>query len=395
MNNCVSITNYAINHIQFYGTLYSPHTEIDSEIFKYLPTLTKTDVREAGDRMLNNITKNKHIQIFRTSGTTGIPLNIYWNRNEYIKSNFYSWHLRKKWYGIMPSDSFCTFHSSVESDSHIQMESIISLHNGRVISLGRYLYNDDIMQQYVDALNDFKPVWILGYSSCIYRIGCFLERTGQKIPSLRYIELNGEYTDDNLREDIKNKFGISVGELYGSVEFNGIAMRCPEGNMHVLNNNVYIEMDNSDELLITGLVNTYMPLIRYRIGDCGSFDSHKCSCGNESPIIHLTRGRNNKIINLKNGDALDVAFFNSLIDEIQIHDSSILQFFIEIHDNKIVLVVLVKKEREKQLHMKKRYLLSKFKYLNCSTIDVDLRIESDARQFYNGDSSKFQFIQYK
>ena len=63
--------------------------------------------------------------------------------------------------------------------------------------------------------------------------------------------------------------------MYGSEEMNGIAYECPEHHMHILEDNVCLEIFNGSdsvpssrgEAVITNLNNHSMPLIRYSQGD--------------------------------------------------------------------------------------------------------------------------------
>lgn len=386
------MANYARTHNKYYNKLYQMFDTITDENFSLIPVLTKENLRDSFSIIPEFFNVIDSLQSFRTTGTTGIPLQIFWNKYDYTVSNFHTWHLRKLWYNVYPQDKFCTFHSSVETNGVAQYDDIIVSPDNRIISLGRNFFNDAVLQRYVDALNEFGPTWIMGFSSCIYRLGIFLEQTQQTIPSLRYIELNGEMTDDNMRKEIKNLFRIPVGDLYGSVEFNGIAMRCPSGNMHVLSGNVYVESDNGD-LIITSLTNTVMPIIRYSIGDRGLiFDNVECGCKCNAKVLKLTRGRNTKTIRTQCGETLDLSVFNGIIDDIQLEYADVLQYRIDVHGNNMVLVVLIKKDHEKEITHKKNYLLSKLSVFNMSSLSIDIYFTTNEKEFFYDTTSKFQLL---
>jgi phenylacetate-CoA ligase len=54
------------------------------------------------------------------------------------------------------------------------------------------------------------------------------------------------------------------------------------------------------DILVTSLVNHAMPLLKYRIGDRGSWGGH-CSCGRSWPVLKSLEGRNDDIILLPSG----------------------------------------------------------------------------------------------
>ena len=79
--------------------------------------------------------------------------------------------------------------------------------------------------------------------------------------------------------------------MYGSEEINGIAYECPKHHMHVLEDNVFIEVKTNKgifrhgegEAIITNLNNFGMPLIRYNQGDVIVLDNNDIQCvGNNS-----------------------------------------------------------------------------------------------------------------
>ena len=115
--------------------------------------------------------------------------------------------------------------------------------------------------------------------------------------------------------------------MYGMQEFNVIAYG--EGlNLKVLKNNVYVEIlddnlkpasiDQVGDIVITGLKNKYMPLIRYRTGDRGKFDK------NGNLIIEQARSNDSIIIN---NELYDGSIFWNLVLYLNAHyNYSIKQF---------------------------------------------------------------------
>lgn len=108
----------------------------------------------------------------------------------------------------------------------------------------------------------------------------------------------------HCRDIVKKKFDLELFETYGAVEFGWLAFECNEHcGLHMTTNNMYLEIVDEEgeqvsageqgEIIVTGLYNRAMPLIRYRIGDLGIPSDEKCPCGRSWPLIKSIEGRIN------------------------------------------------------------------------------------------------------
>ena len=399
MNKNWEIVKYAYQNINFYKKNYAEilgnTTNLNDNIFKTLPILDKHNVTQNYDDIIDTHIIKRDIKALTTSGTSGKPIRINWLNSDYIKSNFYTWNLRRKWYNIFPSDKFCTFHSSLTDGKSSVIQDVLLYGNGRILSFGRYLYSEQILKKYVILMQKFKPKWILGQPSVIYILAQYIKNNNISINSIRYIELNGEYVDNSILNAIREVFNVPVSNLYGAVEFNGIALTCPHGNMHIINNNVYVEnikKDSISQIIVTGLVNRYMPLIRYNIGDVGTvISSRRCNCGYSGDILEVSKGRVHELISFNSNTKLDPSIFMSIVDEINIENNIVLQFCLLIDKNKITLQLLIDEKYKKHFKLKENYYLHKLSNLNAYGISYDLEVTTDEKEMLNGES-KFTFI---
>lgn len=399
MNKNWEIVKYAYQNINFYKKNYAEilgnTTNLNDNIFKTLPILDKHNVIQNYDDIIDTHIIKRDIKALTTSGTSGKPIRINWLNSDYIKSNFYTWNLRRKWYNIFPSDKFCTFHSSLTDGKSSVIQDVLLYGNGRILSFGRYLYSEQILKKYVILMQKFKPKWILGQPSVINILAQYIKNNNISINSIRYIELNGEYVDNSILNAIREVFNVPVSNLYGAVEFNGIALTCPHGNMHIINNNVYVEnikKDSISQIIVTGLVNRYMPLIRYNIGDVGTVtSSRRCNCGYSGDILEVSKGRVHELISFNSNTKLDPSIFMSIVDEINIENNIVLQFCLLIDKNKITLQLLIDEKYKKHFKLKENYYLHKLSNLNAYGISYDLEVTTDEKEMLNGES-KFTFI---
>ena len=310
LKQAVEMAEFAYKHSTFYNNLYS-----DNNVpFNKLPIVNKSMLQSENKSI---ITKENNAIKLMTSGSTGIPLNVFWDNNEYTISNFYTWQLRKKWYNVFPTDKCVKFHSSTTSHSYFDNKIIIS-DDGLRLSLSRSCITSDVLLEYTKLIEEYDPKWIIGQASIIMPLVEFSLKHNIVFKNLQYIELNGEFVEDGVILFLKKNLGISVSNLYGSVEFNGIALTCPKGNMHIIEKNVFVESDAHNNILVTGLVNRMMPLIRYNIGDLGMvFCGDNCECGEGNVYLQLYRGRKNELVAISSGFAIDVSIFNVVIDKIK------------------------------------------------------------------------------
>jgi len=106
---------------------------------------------------------------------------------------------------------------------------------------------------------------------------------------------------DHQKEIISNAFGkIPVVDGYGSREGGFVSHECPEGSMHVIEQNIIVEYLHDEkpvgpgedgEIVVTHLDNWAMPFIRYRTGDVAQFDNQPCDCGRHLSVMKKIQGR--------------------------------------------------------------------------------------------------------
>jgi phenylacetate-CoA ligase len=144
----------------------------------------------------------------------------------------------------------------------------------------------------------------------------------------RLIFTQGEMVTQHCRDVCSRKFNAELFETYGSVEFGTLAFECPEHfGLHMLTDNAYIEFVDEmgeqvssgepGEIIVTGLHNYSMPLIRYRIGDVGMPSDERCPCGRSWPIMRSIEGRINDFLTFSDGRKISWLYLlrNILYDE--------------------------------------------------------------------------------
>ena len=271
-----------------------------------VPILRKNELNVDLNSCISNefvvdMIKGKLIRV-RTSGTTGITSEVFWDNKDNNRSLLSLWLLRKKHYNILPSDKLVYF---FPCDSKTDGYEIIDEHS---LGISKRFLIDGNLEDIYERIVEYNPVWILTQPSIALLLCDACEKTGIKTNSLRYIELTGEYLHKEARERIEKVFDCIVANQYGTKEVNSIAFECPCGKMHIMEDNVYVECEKRDEnedfgnIIVTSRINRAMPILRYFTGDIGLIkDGGKCRCGLSSKEIVLRQGRDNDMIHFPDG----------------------------------------------------------------------------------------------
>lgn len=301
------------------------------------PVLTRKQLQENRYDMFSFGYQSKYFsQKLRrqsSSGSSGVPVNVYWDDKDYYASNLSLWRKRFQYYGIRPFDRYILFTlnaSNVQSDG----EKIYTINKpSNVLQINiTLIQKEESYIQLVGIINEFEPNWLYIQPSILAKLMQTYKRNDLTIPAtLKYIESVGEILSSDLQNKAADFFNVPVANMYGSEEMNGIAYECPYHHMHVLSDNVLVECEDSSgikengegEAIITNLHNLAMPLIRYNQGDQIVLEKLPtlCMCGDSSPIVKLIKGRSHNSI-IMNGIMINSFLLTEIMAEVnnQIND---------------------------------------------------------------------------
>lgn len=281
MSKLEDMLKYVSEHNDFYKNRIKEYGIENPLDITQWPILTRKELQENRYNMFSDGYQSKYFnqQLRRqsSSGSSGIPVNVYWDYKDWYASNMSLWRKRLQWYGIKPSDRHVMFTLNafgIKNDG----ETVYYIKDpANVLSVNvSLIQNDKSWDKLIDVIDDFNPKWFYIQPSVLNRLIQAFARTKKSSPqSLSYIESVGEILSSDLRKRAIEFFDVSFANMYGSEEMNGIAYECPEHHMHILEDNVCLEIFNGSdsvpssrgEAVITNLNNHSMPLIRYSQGD--------------------------------------------------------------------------------------------------------------------------------
>jgi len=301
-----------------------------------LPRVEKQYIRQNEKSFLADGLNSGSLWVEKTSGSTGTSLRIYWPMA-----------MVPKWWAIVEV--------MVREPVGLAQSIPRAMMGGRPVLRGnntksrywrynrwwRQLYfssyhvSKTTAPHYINALRVYGSEWITGYGSAIAALADSALEAGLAPLSLRAAIVSGDTLLPGMRAAIEKFFTCKCFDHYGQSEGVCMAMECKLGRMHVVPWVGILEILREDgspcepgevgEIVGTTLLNTAMPLIRYRLGDYAAWDTNQaCLCGNPHPIITKLEGRVDDY--LVTADGRKIGRLSTAVKRSQtIHSAQIIQ----------------------------------------------------------------------
>jgi phenylacetate-CoA ligase len=272
------------------------------EVLMRLPLLTKEQLRASPRELLTGAVP-KGTVVFRSSGTTGTPTDIYYSREFHACETAVIEARNLNWAGATYRDrrvmfgarKICRFNQ--QKPPFWRYSPAENLAYASVYHLGpRFL------PAYLHFLRTFRPKVVMGYPSALYAVAQFALDHGEPLPAPLGVFTSAERLPDHMRAAIESAWQCRVFDRYGAVEGCVSASQCEYGRYHVNPEIGIVEILDvmgravppgvEGEVVCTGLQNTLQPLIRYRIGDTARWAiDQDCACRRRLPILEGIDGR--------------------------------------------------------------------------------------------------------
>ena len=315
VNKFRRIFEYASLNSKFYKTYYGDHGLSDFKIeshedIKRVPVIDKSILRQYSLRDIMTRDLNSGINIHSTSGSTGEPFKIAFNKFEDYSAHVrVFWALRKAGYRITDKIVMVTRY---DREDKFEIEKDVSTINR--IQKRLHLFQREIISIY-------EPV-----DDIIAKLKTTNARILWSTPSIMQIVANRLkemgtrldfpvifFTSENISETQKGLFvnflGKNINNLYGSMEspslgfdfgLTGKFTIFPNSNLFHIDK--VTSLENGEEVgnvIITNLLNSTMPILRYNLNDLTEMDDHpdfglkylKSIIGRQDDIIKLSNGK--------------------------------------------------------------------------------------------------------
>jgi phenylacetate-CoA ligase len=326
-----TLLNHAAHHVPFYKRRLMEagvfrDDKIHIEYFAQVPILSKGEVREHFDELKSDDLDRRTWYINKSGGSTGEPVTILQDTQENRISGgevlrcFYEWH------DAYPGDREINLWGSDRDLFHGSPPAKVRL---RKLLSGTHLCNSfrmspDLMRTYINTINKTHPKVLRGYVSSLWDMACFAESEGLQVRPPTIIISSAGKLHEPMRKKMEAIYGCRIYNHYGSRELHNIAMECPfQSGLHISAFTQFVEIldENNRQcrpgkegrIVVTPLIGSAMPLVRYDTGDRGVMAEGGCSCGRGLPRLKEVTGRSVESFKTEDGRIIPGEFFIHLI----------------------------------------------------------------------------------
>jgi phenylacetate-CoA ligase len=300
-----------------------------------LPFLEKDPVRSQPRSFLRTDMQVRRPHVFHTSGSTGTPIASIWTTDELRQSMAVREVRSARWAGVSFELPRATFSGRmVVPDANSAGPYYRFNRMERQAYLSAFHLRAETAPQYVEALRRHHIQWLTGYAVSYYLLAEYIVEQKLPVPALKALITTSEKVTPQMREVLERAYGCRTFEEYSTVENLLFASECSHGRLHVSPEVGLIEILRPDgtpcdaeevgEVVTTGLLRDYQPMIRFRLGDLAAWDSRPCPCGRVLPVIKEVVGRIEDVVVGPDGRRL-VRFHGIFVDQPHVREGQIIQ----------------------------------------------------------------------
>ncbi len=389
----LDIVRHAYQTVPYYKILFDKHdiklSEIQSlEDAVKIPFLTKNDIRNNFNSLISTKFHRKELVMGGTSGTTGTPLKVLWDKNTCIYTNAVDWR-QKSWGNVFYGDRIAQLLGRpIVSPNRNKKPFWQKDHIHNQLLMSSFHLSDENIIHYIDKLSSYKPIAIEGYPSTLYIMADFMNRNNIVLP-IKAAFSSSETLLPFQKDEITKAFSCDLFDFYGLAERVVFATECEFHNGKHLNHEYgYTEIVGDDGinvkngekgyLVSTSLQNYGMPIIRYKTTDITQFKSGTCKCGRHMPKIENITTKAEDIVVTPEGKMISASVLTHPFKMVNgINKSQIIQE----QTNHITLKLVTDERYNKD---EENTLLSNFRYRVGDRINIKIEHVADIPRTKSG-----------
>jgi phenylacetate-CoA ligase len=316
-----ALVSHAYENVPFYRQRYDkvgfkPGDFKTVTDFEKLPFLTRDDVNNHRDELVDHRLDKTKLVFNETGGSTGRPMQFYleddfWWFNQ--ANNFRMHH----WYGKQEGDKVAWFWGAPNDMPEWSWRRRLRSALMRERYLNAFTMTEPKMNAFAEMLVTWQPYMYKGYGSVMTLFAEFVKKEGYTLRP-HFIEVTSEKLYPSQRQLIEEVFGCPVADHYSSREMGTMAYQSPSGKILALTDMRYMEVvangqvvapGTLGEVVMTSLTQYACPLIRYKNNDMAIMEAGRSSCGRVFPIIQEILGRTNDFLVSADGKFIHSEFF--------------------------------------------------------------------------------------
>ncbi len=321
-----ALINHAYENVPYYRDLFAsaginPVDIKGVEDLPKIPTTSKIKLQSVprGQIMARGKDINGCVEDV-TSGSTGIPLHVYFTREDYdIRSLVF---IRT----FMESGYRLTDRQAIMCDTRFVSKKKYWFQKFGIFRKKYIPVQLDLNRQ-IEILMDYKPDFIHGYPQSIAMIADEMIRQGINSISPRMVCTGAELVSKKIRDTINAAFGVTMVDTYATIESGLIAWQCrAREGYHINSDTVVLELLNNGKpalpgergtVVITNLHSFAMPIIRYELGDICIPTGEACSCGSQLPMMSVVEGRIDDMIYTPSGKVISPNSITNALEDVE------------------------------------------------------------------------------
>jgi phenylacetate-CoA ligase len=353
---------------------FDPMSEFGFEDFARLPILEREDIATNADAMISPDVPIDQRRPDSSGGSTGEPTQIWTGPEErgWAESTMES-SFRKV--GISPGSRVAFFwghHLDPGASDSLADRVRYFAKNEKYFDCFRL--TPEVIERFHSGLEDYSPDCLVAYSSSLAHFSEVLEARGisPKNYPRKCIVTGAEKLYSHHREAIEKLFRVPVYERYGGRDFGLLAIQVssePSDRVFEVDWTwALVEPETEGDrssILVTKFHADAMPMIRYRVGDIGTFPSGSRP-GHPSLVLKEIVGRELDFIWLPDGEALSGAQLPHLFRTFPVREFMFVQ-----EENFSVELQIVPRPELSQV---KRDEIEKIVSLNLRGIPLSIRL---------------------
>jgi len=266
-----------------------------------------------------------------TSGSTGMPFAVFYNRLErwFRRAGLLRaigrhtpirWPLRIVEIGTGPNQLSQIRRPAGSSASRrlARLSPLVVVHVSRELPPA----------EQVERIRRAGASIVTGHPSLLELVAETLVRDPERPVRARLVICRGEVLSPRVRDMLSAAFQCPVVDFYNCEEIGNIAWECPAhpDRMHVNEDLCWLETIDEDgavtqagaagRVVVTSLYNRTMPFVRYLLDDQARRmgpDDERCDCGHRGRTISLVQGRAQDFLCLPDGRRVSPRVFDSIV----------------------------------------------------------------------------------
>jgi phenylacetate-CoA ligase len=223
---------HAYGSVPYYAELMRslklrPHDfQTQADLHK-LPVLTRSDVKKNQVRLLSTTYPRWLLRHGHTSGTTGSPLDFYYDIQICVAHHVADWR-QKRWAGLDYHEPYASLQGRVivpikQQNPPFWRKNYIN----NQLFLSSFHLTEKNLPAYFQKLADDGIQFLEGYPSTVFILATFLTERKETFP-LKAVLTSSETLVDHQRQTIERAFACKVFDFYGMAERAVYATECDQ-----------------------------------------------------------------------------------------------------------------------------------------------------------------------